>query len=280
MPTLYVVATPIGHRDDITLRALQILRQVDTVAAEDTRHTRALLDHHGISARLVSYREHNEERASAELIARLQAGESFALVSDAGTPLISDPGYRLVREARLAGIDVVPVPGANAAITALSVAGLATDRFCFEGFLAARGPARRKQLMLVRDETRTLVFYEAPHRIVDLMADMVSVFGEAREVVIGRELTKKFEQLWSGSAAAAVAALAGEEIPVRGEFVVLVAGALPADSTADETEQFRVLSLLLPELPPKKAAELTASITGGNKKDLYAQAVAIKQSKG
>ncbi len=272
---LYVVATPIGNRGDISQRALSVLAAVDTILAEDTRHSAALLRGLGIATPLLSLHEHNEQLQIEPLLARLAAGADLALISDAGTPLISDPGYRIVRAARQAGIGVVPIPGACALIAALSVAGLPTDRFVFEGFLPAKAMARRAQLQALAEETRTLVFYESSHRIADSLADMAASFGAQREAVIARELTKNFEQVQSGGLGALQTWLAEDANRLRGEFVVLIAGAGPADDTQLDAEAQRVLKLLLLELPVKRAAALAAEITGARKNALYQYALAF-----
>lgn len=266
---LFVVATPIGNLDDLTPRARATLAQVDLIAAEDTRHSAALLRHHGIATRCIALHEHNEREASAELVRQMQAGKTIALISDAGTPLISDPGYRLVRAAREADVMVSPIPGACAAIAALSAAGLPSDRFVFEGFLPAKSAARRAQLQELRGETRTLIFYESSHRIVDMLADLVAEFGEARGAVVARELTKQFETVLDGTLAGLAARVVGDANQQRGEFVVLVAG---ADQDAAETalaEGRRVYAILSRELPPSRAAKLAAEITGASRKALY-----------
>ncbi len=267
---LYVVATPIGNLADISTRALQVLAQVDLIAAEDTRHSARLLQHFGISTRLVACHDHNERSQGIKLVEELLAGKSIALISDAGTPLISDPGFHLVQQAREAGIRVVPVPGASAVIAALSVAGLPSDRFVFEGFLPARSSARQAKLQLLVQETRTMVFYEAPHRIVETLLDMTQVFGASRRGVIARELTKTFETVESGELAELASWVAADSNQQRGELVVLVAGAEPV-SQADklDAEAQRILLLLAAELPLKKAAALTAQVTGARKNLLY-----------
>jgi 16S rRNA (cytidine1402-2'-O)-methyltransferase len=273
---LYVVATPIGNLGDMSARALEILGAVDVVAAEDTRRTGALLSHFGIRARQVSLHEHNEPRQVPALIDRLRAGGAVALVSDAGTPLISDPGYRLVAAAREAGIRVSPVPGPVAAIGALSVSGLPSDRFVFEGFLPARAPARRERLKALADDPRTLIFYESSHRIADALADMREVLGARRRAVVARELTKTFEQVEGGTLADLCDWLAADADHAKGEFVVLTAGAPEPTGEGVTSEAERILGLLLEELPVKKAAKLAAEITGVGKNLLYARAVELK----
>ena len=266
---LWVVATPIGNLDDISARAIQVLRAVSVIAAEDTRHSGPLLARCGARAGMVALHEHNEREQSAALVARMQAGEDVAMISDAGTPLISDPGFRLVRAAREAGLEVSPVPGACAAIAALSVAGLASDRFVFEGFLPAKSAARREQLMALMAETRTLIFYESSHRITASLADMVSVFGGARVAVLARELTKLYETVMSGTLSEIEARVNADPNQQRGEFVLLLAGA--ADEAADAVlaEGRRVFTLLREELSPARAARMAAAITGAPRKMLY-----------
>lgn len=266
---LFVVATPIGNLDDLSPRARATLVQVDLIAAEDTRHSAALLRHHGIATRCVALHEHNEREASAELVRQMQAGKSIALISDAGTPLVSDPGYRLVRAAREAGVEVSPIPGACAAIAALSAAGLPSDRFVFEGFLPAKSAARRAQLQILRSERRTLIFYESSHRIVDALADLVAEFGGEREAVVARELTKQFETVLGGTLAELAARVEADPDQQRGEFVVLVKGAEDDDAAATLEEGRRVYKILSAELPPSRAAKLAAEITGASRKALY-----------
>lgn len=267
--TLYVVATPIGNRADISQRALTVLAAVDRILAEDTRHSGALLHSLGIAKPLTSLHEHNEQAQVELVLGRLRGGEDLALISDAGTPLISDPGFRLVRAARGAGLAVVPIPGASALITALSVAGLPTDRFVFEGFLPAKPAARRSRLQQLADEARTLVFYESSHRIADCITDLCDVFGAEREAVVARELTKAFEQIEAGALVALKDWLAADSNHSRGEFVVLVQGAPAADEAELTIEAQRVLTILLKELPVKQAAALAAEITGARKNALY-----------
>jgi 16S rRNA (cytidine1402-2'-O)-methyltransferase len=276
--TLYVVATPIGNLEDLSPRARRTLASVDLVAAEDTRHTRRLLTHFGVRTPLFALHEHNEDRASAALVGRLREGESVAIVSDAGTPLVSDPGYRLVRAAAAAGIAVSPVPGACAAIAALSAAGLATDSFLFLGFPPPKREARRRLLESLCGEPRTLVLYEAVHRCGELLADLVTVFGEDRPAVLARELTKQHETFHRGSAGDLASAWTDGAIEPRGEFVVCVGGA-PAER-ADTGESERVLRLLLAELPVSTAARLAAEITGMARNDLYRQALEIRAENG
>lgn len=275
--TLYVVATPIGNLDDMSARALKVLAGVALIAAEDTRHSVRLLQHFGIETPLAACHEHNERDEGSRFIARLLAGDDVALVSDAGTPLISDPGYHLVRQARAAGVKVVPVPGACALIAALSAAGLPSDRFIFEGFLPAKAVGRRARLEQVKEEPRTLIFYEAPHRILECLQDMEAVFGGERPAVLARELTKTFETLKGLPLAELRAFVEADANQQRGECVVLVAGwSAPQDDQAISSDAMRVLDLLLAELPLKRAAALAAEITGVRKNLLY-QAALDKQ---
>ena len=272
---LYVVATPIGNLADITLRALDTLRMVDTIFAEDTRDARRLLAHHGITAKLASLHEHNEPDAARAILRLLGAGRDAALVTDAGTPAISDPGALAVREARAAGFAVVPVPGANAAIAALSVAGL-QGPFAFIGFLPAKGAARRRALESWRTFAHTLVFYEAPHRILECVDDLAAVLGGERTIVLARELTKAFETVHAGPLAAARAWLEEDPNRRRGEFVVVVSGA-PARAAEETAEGERVLLSLLQELPVSTAVRLAAEITGAPRKPLYETALTLKE---
>ena len=275
--SLYVVATPIGNLDDISARALRILREVALIAAEDTRHSARLLQHFGIETPLAACHEHNERDQGGRFLARLQAGEDVALISDAGTPLISDPGYHLVRQARAAGFAVVPVPGACALIAALSAAGLPSDRFLFEGFLPAKAAGRRARLEQVREEPRTLIFYEAPHRILECLQDMCEVFGDDRPALLARELTKTFETLQGLPLAELCEWVAADSNQQRGECVVLVAGwQAPEGEEAVSAEALRVLDLLLSEMPLKRAAALAAEITGVRKNVLYQVALERK----
>lgn len=265
---LWVVATPIGNLDDLSPRAQETLRRAALIAAEDTRHSAPLLARYGISTRLVALHEHNERDEAERLVARLRAGEDIALISDAGTPLVSDPGFRLVRAARFAGIPVSPVPGACAAIAALSVAGLPSDRFVFEGFLPAKSGARRERLAELAGEARTLVFYESSHRVRECLDDMAAVFGPGRPAVLARELTKLFETVLDGTLAELVARVAADPNQERGEFVLLIGGR-PEQEDARLAEGRRVFALLREELPPARAAKLAAAISGAPRKALY-----------
>jgi 16S rRNA (cytidine1402-2'-O)-methyltransferase len=272
--TLYVVATPIGNLADLTPRAREVLASVALIAAEDTRHTRQLLQSCGIGTALTSLHEHNEAQKSAELVARLAQGDSIALVSDAGTPLVSDPGFDLVAAARRAGIAVVAIPGACAAIAALSVAGLPTDRFIFEGFLPAKTAARSARLEQLAREQRTLIFYEAPHRLAEVLGDMTRIFGAARSASISRELTKRFETTYSGTLAQLRDAAERDSDMSRGEIVIVVSGA-PSTSTALELDSDALLRALLEELSPSQAAKVAAHVTGGKRSELYEAALRL-----
>ncbi len=277
--TLYVVATPIGNLDDISARALRVLREVALIAAEDTRHSQRLLQHFGIGTPLAACHEHNERDQGGRFIGRLLAGEDVALISDAGTPLISDPGFHLVRSARAAGIAVVPVPGACALIAALSAAGLPSDRFIFEGFLPAKAVGRRQRLEALREEPRTLLFYEAPHRLLESVEDMLAVFGPERPALLARELTKTFETLKGLPLAELREFIAADSNQQRGECVLLVGGwQAPEGEEAISAESLRMLDLLLAEMPVKRAAALAAEITGVRKNLLY-QAALERQGK-
>ena len=268
--TLHIVATPIGNLGDLSPRALEVLRAVDAICAEDTRHSRRLLAHFGIERPLLAVHEHNEDEIASKLVARLLAGESLALVSDAGTPLVSDPGFRLVRAAREAGIRVSPVPGACAFVAALSVAGLASDRFVFEGFLPAKASARRERLALLASEPRTLVFYESAHRIGEALADCVAAFGGERPAVLARELTKLFETVLDGTLGELQSAVEADENQRKGEFVLLVQGA-GEDADAKVAEGRRLYARLCEHLKPSQAAKLAAELSGAPRKALYGQ---------
>jgi 16S rRNA (cytidine1402-2'-O)-methyltransferase len=271
--TLYVVATPIGNLADIGARALQVLGQVAAICAEDTRHTRQLLAAHGLERPLLALHEHNEEELAWKLVERMRGGDSLALVSDAGTPLVSDPGYRLVREARAAGIAVRPVPGACAAIAALAVAGIPSDRFCFEGFLPAKASARRERLAALAREPRTLVFYESAHRIEESLTDVAAIFGPEREAVLARELTKLFETVLGDSLGAILERVRADDNQRKGEFVLVVRGAAD-DGSAALREGRRLYEKLARHLPPSQAAKLAAELSGAPRKALYGGEVA------
>lgn len=266
--TLHIVATPIGNLGDISARALEVLASVDAICAEDTRHTRQLLSHFGMERPLLALHQHNEDAQAAQLVARLWTGESLALVSDAGTPLVSDPGFRLVRAAREAGVRVSPVPGACAAIAALSVAGIASDRFAFEGFLPAKSGARRERLARLAAETRTLIFYESAHRIEESLVDFVAAFGPDRHAVLARELTKLFETVLDGGLATLLANVQADPNQRKGEFVLVVEG-IGDDTEAKLVEGRRLYLKLSEHLPPSTAAKLAAELSGAPRKALY-----------
>lgn len=271
---LYIVPTPIGNRLDMVPRAVDILQSVSLIAAEDMRHSKPLLAHFNISVPVMAYHDHSEEQALARILGRLKAGDSVALISDAGTPLVSDPGYRLVDAAHAEGIAVVPIPGACAAIAALSAAGLPSDRFCFEGFLPAKAVARDKLLTNLRSEPRTLIFYEAPHRLLDTVTALAAIFGGDRQAVLARELTKLFETIRRLPLAELRDWIASDSNQQRGECVLVVHGCLPQQGEISaETE--RVLVLLMAELPLKQAAQLAAQITGIKKNTLYQRALTL-----
>lgn len=273
--TLYVLATPIGNVTDITLRALQVLILADVVACEDTRKTGALLQRFGLAKQMVAAHQHNEREAAEKLIQRLRAGERVALVSDAGTPAVSDPGARIVDAVRAAGMQVVPVPGASAAVAALSASGLVNDRFYFVGFLPAKAKQREAELAALKGEPATLVFYEAPHRIIDCVESLAAAFEPTRQVVFARELTKLFEEIHRCQLNEALAWVKADANRERGEFVVLVEGAPPAGD-AEDLEAERILQILLSECSVKQAANLAAQITGKKKNALYERALQIK----
>ncbi|MBF7996426.1 16S rRNA (cytidine(1402)-2'-O)-methyltransferase [Rahnella laticis] len=270
--TLYIVPTPIGNLGDITQRALAVLNSVDLIAAEDTRHTGLLLQHFAISAKMFPLHDHNEQQKAEHLLAKLQEGQTIALVSDAGTPLINDPGYHLVRRCREAGIRVVPLPGACAAITALCAAGLPSDRFCYEGFLPAKTKSRKDTLLALIEEPRTLIFYESTHRLIDSLQDMVEVWGPQRYVVLARELTKTWENIHGAPVGELLAWVKEVETRRRGEMVLIVEGH-KVDVEALPAEALRTLALLQKELPLKKAAALAAEIHGVKKNALYKYAL-------
>lgn len=276
--TLYVVATPIGNLDDISARMLKTLQNVALIAAEDTRHSARLMQHFGINTPLIACHDHNERDQGLRLVERLLAGESIALISDAGTPLISDPGFHLVRAARAAGVPVVPVPGPCALVAALSAAGLPSDRFVFEGFLPARSSGRRQQLEALREEPRTLIFYEAPHRLLESLRDMQTVFGDERVVVLARELTKTFETIKGAPLVELCAWVEADSNQQRGECVLLVEGwRAPEGEESLSAEVLRILQLLLADLPLKRAAALAAEITGVRKNLLYQEALRLQK---
>ncbi len=275
---LYVVATPIGNLEDISERAMKVLGSVDLIAAEDTRHSARLMAHLGVSTPMVAYHDHNERERCGQLLDRVEAGESIALISDAGTPLVSDPGYQLIHQARLREIRVIPVPGASAMIAALCASGLPSDRFYFEGFLPAKKSARQQRIEHLSSFQVTWVFYESTHRIVECLKDLLVILGADREVVIARELTKTFETIHGGRVEDVIDWMVSDSNQQRGEFVVLVHGISPINNkglVVDEESQ-RVLEVLLDELPVKQASALTARITGVRKKALYQLALELK----
>ena len=273
---LYVVATPIGNLADLSARAQETLAAVDVIAAEDTRHTGHLLDHYGIKTTLTALHEHNEREAYTELLARLRSGNTVALVSDAGTPLLNDPGFLLVRECRRLGISVTAIPGPSAITAALSIGGVPTGRFAFEGFLPAKTTARKNRLRELMNDERTLIFFEVPHRVVDALEDITAVFGRDRQMVLARELTKIHEQVIFGTASQVQDEMSSAADKPRGEMVLLIHGAAPID--AADVEIRRVLQLLLGEMPLKRAAELTAKITGCGRNRAYEIGLTLQSS--
>jgi len=275
--SLYVVATPIGNMGDMTERAQQTLKDVDVIAVEDTRRSGQLLRHFEISTPMIAVHEHNERQICDSLLSRIEKGENIALISDAGTPLLSDPGYFLVNQAREREVSVIPIPGVSAVITALSVAGLPTDRFIFEGFLPAKSSARQQKLEKLKQDVRTVIFYEAPHRIVEMLKDCQAVFGDERKVVIARELTKTFETVHGDTLKNLVPWVEADENQKKGEFVVLLHGAAAREETGLDAESERILLILLKDFPVKQAAALAASITGLKKNALYQFALKLKE---
>ncbi|MGB2063686.1 MAG: 16S rRNA (cytidine(1402)-2'-O)-methyltransferase [Marinomonas gallaica] len=273
--TFYIVATPIGNLDDFTDRAKRVLQEVDFIAAEDTRHSKRLMNHFGIETRLFALHDHNERDKAAYIASLLDEGKNVALISDAGTPLISDPGYHVVHFLRQEGHRIVPVPGASALITALCASGLPTDRFSFVGFLPAKSKSRRDEMSSWVPSLGTVVFYESTHRILDCLEDLNTVWGDTVQVALARELTKTFETFLSGSVSEIKQILEDDSNQTRGEFVMMVS--LPAEQE-DNTEALKVLTILLKELPVKQAAALAAEITGEKKNALYKQALAMNES--
>lgn len=276
--TLYIIATPIGNLADISQRALDVLRSVDLIAAEDTRHSRKLLTHYGINQSMMALHEHNERERAGEIINSVQSGKSVALISDAGTPLISDPGYHLARMAHEAGIKIVPIPGASALVTALSVAGLPTDRFVFEGFLPAKAGNRDKQLHQLRDETRTIVYYEAPHRLLETIRAICDCFGADRRIALARELTKTYETIKQARCDELLNWVEQNSEQQKGESVLVVAGANETDnsSLSVEVDIDKLLTALLAVMSMKDAAHTAAELTGHSKNELYKKALAFK----
>ncbi len=273
---LYVVATPIGNLGDMTPRAVEILQEVGLIAAEDTRHSGRLLAHFSIGTPTIALHEHNERTQAPRLVGRIAAGESLALISDAGTPLVSDPGFHLVRLAREQGIRVAPVPGVSALMAGLSVSGLPTDRFVFEGFLPAKSGPRRKRLQALVGEARTLIFYEAPHRVRVTLEDMVAVIGEGRLAVLARELTKTFETVKNAPLGELAEWVRSDTDQQKGEIVLLLAGAPGGEDGGDDSEARRILGVLLEELPLSQASVLAAKITGLKKKQLYQLGLSLR----
>lgn len=269
VPTLYIVPTPIGNLGDITQRAIEVLSNVDLIAAEDTRHTGKLLSHFNIQTKTYALHDHNEQQKAQVLVDKLLAGHSIALVSDAGTPLISDPGYHLVTQCRQAGVKVVPLPGACAVITALSASGLPSDRFSFEGFLPAKSKGRKDKFLEIAKVERTCVFYESPHRILDSLADMLDILGPEREVVLARELTKTFETIQGMPLGELVEWVKADENQQRGEMALLIHGYRSNEEETLPEEATRTLAILTKELPLKKAAALAAEIYNLKKNALY-----------
>ena len=274
---LYVVATPIGNLADITLRAIETLKNVDAIAAEDTRHTSGLLSHFGISKKLIAVHEHNEQQSAEKLLAQLKNGENIALVTDAGTPAVSDPGAIVVKIVREAGMKVVPIPGASAVVTALSASGITQNGFYFHGFLPASGAARRKILESLKSQTVTLVLYEAPHRIVECVEDIAQILGGERQLTFCRELTKTFETIYTCPAGRASSWLQADANQQRGEFVLLIEAAPVVETQEISEEAQRVLKCLLAELPLKQAVALATEITSLKKNDLYEFALKLKK---
>ncbi|MFD1259502.1 16S rRNA (cytidine(1402)-2'-O)-methyltransferase [Entomomonas asaccharolytica] len=273
--TLYIVATPIGNLEDITNRALRILREVDLVAAEDTRHSTKLLQHFAINTPLKACHDHNEREQQNYFVQLLLAGKNIALISDAGTPLISDPGFHLVKQAQQQGIKVVPIPGACAVIAALSVAGLPSDRFSFEGFLPAKSSTRKATLEALKEEQRTIIFYEAPHRLLESLQDLATIFGANRQAVLARELTKTFETIKNAPLAELVQWVEADSNQQRGECVLLIEGWKAPEQAEINQQTERVLKILLVDLPVKQAAALAAEITGERKNKLYQYALQL-----
>lgn len=264
---LYIVATPIGNLGDMSERAIEVLKEVDLIAAEDTRHSHTLMERFGIKTKITAYHEHNEEKVTQQLIQQIQKGESIALISDAGTPLINDPGYKLVVAAHDSKIKVIPIPGPSAIITALSAAGLPTNKFIYDGYLPAKSKARETRLKELKNESRTIVLYEAPHRIVETLKIMQEIFGDERRITIARELTKQFEQILRDKLSAINEKIEYEEIKVKGEFVIVVEGA--KEMTASDEDVLRINQILAEKLSPKEAAGLTAKITDRKKNEVY-----------
>jgi len=276
--TLFVVATPIGNLDDLSPRAREVLGRADLIAAEDTRVTGRLLSHVGIKVRSLALHDHNEEKVVPELIEALESGNSVALVTDAGTPLVSDPGYRLVRAAHNVGITVSPIPGPSAPVAALSASGLPSDRFVFEGFLPTRQGARKRRLEVLRPETRTVLYFESIHRVAETISDMRSVLGDSRQAFIGRELSKLHEQCVPGSLAELAESLADGRIPLKGEFVIGIEGIADMEEDTFAADADRWLGELMPVMPGKQAVDIVARVTGVPRNTVYQQMLARKKA--
>lgn len=274
--SLFIVATPIGNLADITYRAVAVLRSVDLIAAEDTRHSKKLLAHYGITTKTLSLHEHNEKWRLEQIVQQLKGGKNIALIADAGTPLISDPGYKLVNKLHQLNLSIVPIPGPCAAIAALSASGLPTDRFMFEGFLTVKKSVRRQRLQALVDEPRTIIFYESVHRIVAFIEMMIEVFTQERIAVIARELTKTYETIYQAPLGELLLWLKNNQNQQKGEFVVLLQGASPRTEDAKMAEYKRVLPVLLAELPVKQAVAITAQLTAGQRKAIYQLALQLK----
>jgi 16S rRNA (cytidine1402-2'-O)-methyltransferase len=276
--SLFIVATPIGHLKDISARAIETLQKVDWIAAEDTRHSKPLLQALGVTTPMLSLHDHNEQFRAEQLLTRLLAGENGALISDAGTPLINDPGFHLVKLLRQQKVKVVPIPGASAVITALCAAGLPTNRFSYEGFLPAKAARRLEVLKSLQNETRTLVFYESPHRVLDTLAAMAEVFGASRQMVSAREMTKQFEQFASGTVAEVLGYFNAHNDKVRGEFVLMVMGAV-AEEAPEVTEQDALINLMLQQgLPVKQITDIVSQYSGLKKKAVYNRVLQLKEA--
>ena len=275
--TLYIVSTPIGNLDDISHRAIKVLNQVNLIAAEDTRHSARLLQHYAINTPMQAYHEFGGDAQTETLFRYLAQGKSIALISDAGTPLISDPGYRLVARAHREGVQVVPVPGACALVAALSASGLATDSFCFEGFMPAKSKARRDRLQALIHEDRTLIFYEAPHRVLECLQDMCELLGADRRISLARELTKTYETILQTTLAGMCEWVAADSNQRRGEIVLVVEGARPQERTELDDKARQLVALLLSEMPPRKACKIVADWCGIPKKTVYDYILSLKK---
>ena|SRR3990167_5766187 len=275
--SLFIVATPLGNLQDMTLRAIDVLKTVDWIAAEDTRHSHYLLQHFSIATPCMSLHDFNERDRTEKIVELLRQGKSIALISDAGTPLISDPGFYLVRETRKHGIPIIPIPGACAAIAALCIAGLPTDRFVFEGFLPVKKALRTAHLTVLEQEERTMIFYEAPHRITETLLTLQEVFGDERQVVIARELTKMHETVYAGSLAAVIDMVRSDAHAEKGEMVVMIAGCQPGVMAEEKIAPRQIFKVLIGELPLSEAVKLTSKITGERKNVLYQLALEMRK---